>query len=229
MIVLFALVGLAVGWLLTIAGDYLIRFGIETGQPPAVVVRRPAALASLMVRATLRGTRLAELVLELLSAALFAVIYALHGFSAQTLWLLVIYAFFALITIMDFKYRIVLNLLTYPGMLLALFVNIVLLQRPVLPIVLGTLLGFGVFYLTARVMPGGLGGGDIKLATLIGAALGFPQVLFALIVVALASGSTIVFMLTVRGHTTKDSIPYAPFLCLGVVVVLLYSSMFTLT
>lgn len=224
MIAAFALIGLVVGWLLAIAGDYLIRFGGTTDNPPSRVFHRPALLR-LLAREPLGRVGMAELALELFTAGLFALVYSLHSLSAQTLWLLVIYAFFALITIMDFKYRVVLNILTYPGLVVALVLNIVVLQHPILPIVLGTVFGFGVFYLTARVMPDGLGGGDIKLATLIGAALGFPQVLFALIVVAVASGITIVFLLTARGGTRKDSIPYAPFLCLGVVVVLVYSSM----
>ena len=225
MIAVFMLLGLVVGWLLAIAGDYLIRFSAAPVSRPASLYRRPALL-SLLMREKVRD-RLAELALEVISALLFALVYALHGFSTQTLWLLVLYAFFALITIMDLKYRMVLNVLTYPGLVVALVVNIVLLQKPILPVLLGMVFGFSIFYLTARVMPNGIGGGDIKLATLIGAALGFPQVLYALIVVAAASGVTIIYLLRVRGGSTKDSIPYAPFLCLGVVVVLVCGSMLT--
>jgi leader peptidase (prepilin peptidase)/N-methyltransferase len=225
MIVLFALLGAVAGWLLAVAGDYLIRFGEPSAAPPAF--HRPALLRA-VTREPLGQFGLAELVLEILSAALFALVYALHGLSLTTLWLLLVYAFFALITIMDFKYRVVLNILTYPGLIVALAVNLLVLQRPPLPILLGAVFGFAIFYLTARVMPDGMGGGDIKLATLIGAALGFPQVLFALIVMAAASALTIIFLLVSRGGGRKTAIPYAPFLCLGVVVVLVYTSLPTL-
>jgi leader peptidase (prepilin peptidase)/N-methyltransferase len=151
----------------------------------------------------------------------FALVYSQHGFTGQTVWLLVLYAFFALITIMDYKYRVVLNILTYPGLVIALVTNIVLLRQPVLPIALGVFFAFGVFYLTAMLKPGGLGGGDIKLAALLGAAFGFPQVLFVLIVSAAASAIAIIILLAARRQAPRPTIPYAPFLCLGAVVILI--------
>ena len=220
MIVLFALLGLIAGWLLEYSGDALIRWsGIKTA---ALRLRAPAWLRLLRQQPE---TDRASLIFELFMAILFALVYALHGISGETLWLIAACAFFALITIMDYKYRVVLNLLTYPGLVIALGVNLVLLHQPPLPILLGVGFGFGVFFLTDRVKPGGLGGGDIKLAALIGAAFGFPNVLLALIVSAAASAAVIIFMLTVRRRTLQASIPYAPFLCIGAMIVLIYSTL----
>lgn len=223
MIVVFVLLGLALGWLLNFAADYLVRFASERREPVAATLQPPALLR--LVRRETDGEHfVAQLVVELFMGSLFGLLFALHGVSSETLWLMAISAFFVLITIMDYKYRLILNLLTYPAIVLALIVNILVLQQPVLHILLGVVFAFGLFYVTALVRPNGLGGGDIKLAALIGAIFGFPQVLFALIASAVASALIIGALLLSRRFTLKDSIPYAPFLCLGAVIILIYNS-----
>ena len=223
MIVVFALVGLVTGWLLNFAADYLVRFASERRAPVVAILRLPALLR-LLRRETGDDHFGAELAAELFMGSLFVLLYALHSASAETLWLMAISAFFALVALMDYKYRLVLNVLTYPGFVLALVVNIVVLRQPVLNILLGVGFAFGLFYATALVRPNGLGGGDIKLAALIGAVFGFPQVLWALIASAAASAIIIVVLLLSHRLTRKDSIPYAPFLCLGAVIILIYNS-----
>lgn len=227
MIVLLALLGALIGWLMSIAGDILIRSSSTPVPHPASAFHLPAIWRLISRRATDR-TVLADALLELVSAGAFAVIYALHSDLGQALWLFGAFAFFALITIMDYKYRVVLNILTYPGMVIALVTNVVLLRQPILPIALGMFFAFGVFYLTAMLRPGGLGGGDVKLATLMGAAFGFPLVLWALLVSAAASAIVIIVLLAVRRGTPRQAIPYAPFLCLGAVVILIFSPMLNL-
>jgi prepilin signal peptidase PulO-like enzyme (type II secretory pathway) len=226
MIVLFALLGAMAGWLVCVIGDYLIRFSNTKVAHDASSFRPPAVVRLIAQQASNRHT-VAEALVEVVSAAVFAFIYVRHGASAQALWLTVMYAFFALITIMDYKYRVILNILTYPGVVIALVINLVILRQPILPIALGMVFAFGVFYLTAMIKPGGLGGGDVKLAALLGAAFGFPQVLFVLIVSAAASAIAIV-LLVARRSSPRPTIPYAPFLCLGAVVILLFGPMLAL-
>ena len=88
---------------------------------------------------------------------LFGLLYALHGLSAATFWLMLVCAFFALITLMDWKYRIVLNVLTYPGLIAALLINLVVLRQPVMGVLIGLAFAFIVLYLVALILPGGLG------------------------------------------------------------------------
>jgi leader peptidase (prepilin peptidase)/N-methyltransferase len=227
MIVLVALLGVIAGWLVCLAGDTLIRYSSASVARSAPLFRAPAVWRLVLRQARDRHS-FAEAMLEVVSGGVFALIYARHGLTGQALWLIVLYGFFALITIMDYKYRIVLNILTYPGMVIALVTNLVLLRQPILPIALGVFFAFGVFYLTAMLKPGGLGGGDVKLAALLGAAFGFPQVLFVLIVSAAASAIAILVLLTARREAPRPTIPYAPFMCLGAVVILLFGPLLTL-
>ena len=83
--------------------------------------------------------------------------------------------------------------------------------------------GAGLFFLAiALAYPAGLGMGDVKLALLIGAALGWP-VLTALFLGTLASGLVAGVMLFKEGSAArKRAIPLGPFLAGGAIVVLLF-------
>jgi leader peptidase (prepilin peptidase)/N-methyltransferase len=200
-----------------------VRFAQDEQENVAVAVR-PFALVRLLRRQTGEQHFASQLAAELFTASLFALLCALHGATWQTLWLMLACSFFVLITVMDYKYRLVLNVLTYPGIVLALVVNLAVLRQPILNIGLGVAFAFGIFYITTLLRSNGLGGGDVKLAALIGAAFGFPQVLVALIASAVASAAAIGFLLISRQRGIGDSIPYAPFLCLGAVIALVYNT-----
>jgi leader peptidase (prepilin peptidase)/N-methyltransferase len=220
MIVVFALVGFITGWFLNITADYLVRFA-STKREAVPLAIQPPALWRVLRHDTQAPHFVTQLAAELFTASLFTLIYALSG---NTLWLVAISAFFILIALMDYKFHLVLNVVTYPAVVLAFIVNVVLLRQPALHFLLGVGFAFGLFYLTALVRPNGLGGGDVKLAALTGAILGFPQVLWALIAGAAASAIVIAALLLSRRLTLKDSIPYAPFLCLGTLLVMIHNA-----
>ena len=93
--------------------------------------------------------------------------------------------------------------------------------------IIGGIFAFVIFYGTAILKPGDLGGGDVKLAALIGLTFGFPAVLWVLIVGAGTGAVVAIYFLLKSGHSVR-SIPYAPFLCLGALVALFYNPFLTL-
>ncbi|HWO73931.1 MAG TPA: A24 family peptidase [Dehalococcoidia bacterium] len=66
------------------------------------------------------------------------------------------------------------NVVTYPGIVLALFAAVVMPDGHLASAFLAALLGGVLFLILAIFSRGGLGFGDVKLAVLIGAALGLP-------------------------------------------------------
>jgi len=70
-----------------------------------------------------------------------------------------------------------------------------------------------VLFLAALVNPQGLGMGDVKLAFLIGAALGWAAVPALVLGVFAAFLPALALLLAGRGR--KATLPYAPFLALG--------------
>lgn len=68
----------------------------------------------------------------------------------------------------------------------------------------------------------GMGGGDIKLALLIGLFNGFPTNIVGIVIVFLSGCIFSIFMLLIRKRKLKDTIPFGPFLILGSVVALVF-------
>ncbi len=230
MIIITALVGWFAGWLLNRLSDYLPRFSVtENPKPVAVRSNWPAVLELIKSKHPLKVSwLLLDAGVEVLSALFFAVMWSQLGASLALLFALCGYCFFLLIAIIDFKYRLVLNVLTYPAIVAMLVLNLITLPQQTTNILLGGGMAFGIFFLTAWLRPGELGGGDVKLATLIGVAFGFPQMLLALLVGAGIGAVVVVFLLISRKAGWKSQIAYAPFLCLGAMVLLLSHSVLIL-
>lgn len=222
MMVLVGVIGWLAGWLINWASDYLPRFA-STRAPEKLArpITIPALVALASGRAAWRDgwTRL-HAVVEAGSAVFFGVMWWQLGATTALLFTLVGYCFFALIAVIDFKYRLVLNVLTYPALVALLVFNLLALPEQRTAILLGGGMAFAIFFLTAWLRPGELGGGDVKLATVIGVTFGFPQMLLALLVGAGIGAGVAVMMLT-RQAGRKTRIPYAPFLCLGAMALLL--------
>jgi leader peptidase (prepilin peptidase)/N-methyltransferase len=90
---------------------------------------------------------------------------------------------------------------------------------------LGAGLGaFAFFLVFALIYPAGLGMGDVKLALLLGFALG-AAVLPALVVGTLAGGAAGIVLLIRNGaEARRRAIPFGPFLAFGAIAVLLISA-----
>jgi len=223
MMVLVGVVGWLAGWLINWASDYLPRFA-STRAPEKLArpITIPALVALASGRAAWRDgwTRL-HAVVEAGSAVFFGVMWWQLGATTALLFTLVGYCFFALIAVIDFKYRLVLNVLTYPALVALLVFNLLALPEQRTAILLGGGMAFAIFFLTAWLRPGELGGGDVKLATVIGVTFGFPQMLLALLVGAGIGAGVAVMMMMTRQAGRKTRIPYAPFLCLGAMALLL--------
>lgn len=129
--------------------------------------------------------------------------------------------FFLLVALIDLKHRLVLNVLIYPAIVAAVVARAIWQPDALLPALVGGGMAFGIFFLTAQLKPGQLGGGDVKLAALIGLLLGFPGVLWALLAGTGAAGVVVAWLLVVRHAGMKAQLPYAPFLCFGALVTLL--------
>jgi prepilin signal peptidase PulO-like enzyme (type II secretory pathway) len=162
-----------------------------------------------------------EVVVELLSALLFTYLWGRFGPSWKLLVIALVGSFLLLITIIDLRYRLVPNVLTYPAAAATLLLNLVIPGQSPLIALLGGAVGLATFLLVALLKPGDIGGGDVKLAALIGLMLGFPLVLWALLLGATAGGITAILLLLIRRWEPKSHIPYAPFLCLGAMCCLI--------
>ncbi len=119
------------------------------------------------------------------------------------------------LTITDLERRLLPNRLTYTATFLALVLSWGWEGRGPVEAAAGAGFGAIALGLAYLLLRGGLGAGDVKLAIFIGAVVGFPRVVGALMVGVLAGGVgaalLLLFRLARRGHY----MPYGPFLALG--------------
>jgi leader peptidase (prepilin peptidase)/N-methyltransferase len=122
----------------------------------------------------------------------------------------------------DLERRIIPNRIVVPAWLAVLLFQVVLYPNHWVEWVVSSV-GAGLFFLlVALAYPAGLGMGDVKLALLIGAAVGW-SVVTALLLGTLASGVVAGIMLFREGQSArKRAIPLGPFLAGGAIVVLLF-------
>jgi prepilin signal peptidase PulO-like enzyme (type II secretory pathway) len=157
------------------------------------------------------------------AAAFLALLGAIrYGMHIETLVVIFVISVLVVISRIDLEHRIIPNRIVVPAWIAVLLAQIAIYPGHWVQWVVASF-GAGLFFLAvALAYPAGLGMGDVKLALLIGAALGWP-VLTALFLGTLASGLVAGIMLFKEGSSArKRAIPLGPFLAGGAIVVLLF-------
>jgi leader peptidase (prepilin peptidase)/N-methyltransferase len=165
---------------------------------------------------------------ELATGAAFALLYWQFGLTPRLGAMLFYACLFIIIFVVDLKHKLILNKVVYLGMLVALLFAVFLPQpwltqwviHGVANFALGAGVGFVIFFLLAVISRGGMGWGDVKLATLIGLATGFPLVFVALITGAILGGLVAIVLLISKKKGRKEMIAFGPFLSLTAMITL---------
>ncbi len=155
----------------------------------------------------------------LLLQAAFALLGGYVGWkapgAAQGVGALVVTGLLAAISLIDWRVRRIPNILCAALVLWAL-VQIVWLGRPQPgAAAIGALAAGGLFLVVALIGRGAMGAGDIKLATALGAILGFPLIFPGLALGIIAGGLAALVLLLTRRVGRKGFIAYGPYLALG--------------
>jgi prepilin signal peptidase PulO-like enzyme (type II secretory pathway) len=154
----------------------------------------------------------------------------------------IITALFVLITVIDIEHRLILWRVVWVSALVLLGIGLVAPDRGWQKTLLGGVAGYGIVFVmflvgqlymlaVARFRGQPLneiafGGGDVNLAGLIGLAVGWSGVLFALFIGVVAAGvfslAYVLVQLARRRYNPHTPIPYGPFLVTGAMVMYLY-------
>ncbi|RLD02646.1 MAG: prepilin peptidase [Chloroflexota bacterium] len=87
---------------------------------------------------------------------------------------------------------------------------------------LGSGIGAAVFFLfLAAITRGkGMGGGDVKLAVLMGLVLGFPGIVYALYIAFISGAVVSLFLIFLRKKKFGQTVPFGPFLVAGTLLIM---------
>jgi leader peptidase (prepilin peptidase) / N-methyltransferase len=163
--------------------------------------------------------RIATMAVALFFSLLGAIRY---GVRAETLVVIFVICTLVVISRHDLERRIIPNRIVVPAWITVMLAHLVLYPDHWVEWLVGSF-GAGLFFLAfALAYPKGLGMGDVKLALLIGATLGY-AVVGALLLGTFAAGLVSAVMLFKEGSAArKRAIPLGPFLAAGAIVVLLF-------
>lgn len=172
---------------------------------------------------------------ELFLAICWGVLAARYGFSWRVLVGMLALIPLEMVLVTDMEVKLVPNLIMLPSIAVMLVVGTLL--GPAIPAPrawtwLTALEGAGLAFVLMRLLvwlgvatfgEGALGEGDITLATYIGAMLGFPLILEALLLAFVLGGVGAVAVLLTRRGGLNTAIAYGPYLILGGALTLIYA------
>ena len=122
---------------------------------------------------------------------------------------------FVLLAWLDIRTRLIPNAIVYPALLLAVGLSPTGPGPGLLASLGGGLGALSAGWAIRSMSRGGLGWGDVKMAALVGAVVGFPGIVAAGALTAAAGGLVAGALVMVRLRGRGDVLPYGPFVALG--------------
>src|ERR1044071_8160151 len=155
---------------------------------------------------------------ELATAVLLACCVIAFGITLQALAASIFCAALVVITATDLTHRIVPNWVVLPAAVVVC--ALMTLWDPSLEWIVAGLGASLLLFIAALAYPGGMGMGDVKLALLMGVALGRAVAVALPLGMILALVPAVVLFARHGSGARKMAIPFAPFLALGSVIAL---------
>ena len=154
---------------------------------------------------------------EIVTAVAFFALYR-SGFDTRELVLyMALTSAFIVITLIDFDYKIIPDMITIPSISVAPAVAFFWPHLSFIESVWGILVGGGVLWLIAHLYmlirrQEGMGLGDVKLLAMIGGFLGWQGAMFSLVIGSVAGSIIGLGLMLVRRGRLDMEIPFGPFL-----------------
>jgi leader peptidase (prepilin peptidase) / N-methyltransferase len=181
-------------------------------------------LSWLLLRGRCRncGVRISPLypAVELVTAVLVAGCVLAFGLTGEMLVAAFFCAVLVAVSAIDLTHRIIPNRIVLPAFGVVLVANTLLEPSP--QWALGALGASGFLFLAVLAYPAGMGMGDVKLALLMGAALGKTVAVALMLGMVAALVPAVVLLARHGSKARKMGIPFGPFLAFGSVVALFW-------
>jgi len=159
-------------------------------------------------------------VVELLGGAVPLLLWLRYGAGAELAILWPLSYVLIVLSVIDLDSRILPDRVTLPGIAVGLIVSPLLGMTTFVESLIGAVVGGGALLLVALLGDAvfrkeSMGGGDIKLAAMLGAFLGWKLCLVLLFVAFFAGAVVGVATIAVRGRQWDRTVPFGPFIAFG--------------
>lgn len=168
--------------------------------------------------------------IELATGISWAVLVWRFGLSFETAIFAAFFWVLVVLTAIDLEHHLLPNKIVYPAFVaswVALTVASILNDDfdPLKGAAFGALIFGGFLFTVAFIAPAGMGGGDVKLAFVLGTYLGYAGGIGVTLVGMFLSfllGGVLGIALLLRGGDRKTQVPFGPYLALGTVLAILW-------
>jgi len=165
-------------------------------------------------------------IVELLTGLTYLIIYLIYGLSVQTLIYIILSSALIIIAFIDLNEQIIPDVISLPGIVIGLILSFIVPYISFINSVLGALIGGGIILIIAWVgsiifKKEAMGGGDVKLAAMIGAFLGWRYMVISLFLGFFLGALAGIFLILSKIKRKEDMVPFGPFIALGSIITLL--------
>jgi leader peptidase (prepilin peptidase) / N-methyltransferase len=154
-------------------------------------------------------------IVEATTAGLFSLAVIMFGPTVEAVAAAALLAMLVALTAIDLERQILPDVITLPGIVFGLVASAATGRVSVSGSLIGVVVGGGVFLIIILASRGGMGAGDMKLAAMLGAFLGWQVVLVSILMAVVVGGILAIGLMASGLRTRKDPIPFGPFLAAG--------------
>jgi len=166
-------------------------------------------------------------VVEFLTGSIYLIIYLIYGLSIQSLIYIILLPALIIIAFIDLNEQIVPDVISLPGIVIGFIISFFVPYILFINSALGIVVGGGIILvigLAGSVIfkKEAMGGGDVKLAAMIGAFLGWRYIIISLFFGFFLGALAGIFLILSKIKSKEDTVPFGPFIVLGSIISLLW-------
>ncbi len=167
---------------------------------------------------------------ELLNGLLYLLLFHYFGLSLEFIFYSIVISVIIVISFIDYDEQIIPDGLVLFILIITVFyklLEVLIFKLPIASLwgnILGFLTGGILFLLIAIVSKGAMGGGDIKLISVLGLILGLKTTLLHIFLSFLIGAVFSLYLIISGKKGRKDAIPFGPFINMAFIIAILYGN-----
>jgi len=166
-------------------------------------------------------------IVELLTGIIYLIIYLIYGLNIQSLIYVILSSALIIIAFIDLNEQIVPDVISFPGIVIGFIISFFVPYISYANSALGVFVGGGIILvigLAGSVIfkKEAMGGGDVKLAAMIGAFLGWRYIIISLFLGFFLGALAGIILILSKIKNREDVVPFGPFIVLGSFITLLW-------
>jgi leader peptidase (prepilin peptidase)/N-methyltransferase len=166
-------------------------------------------------------------IVELLTGLIYLIIYLAYGLSVQTLIYIILSSALITIAFIDLNEQIVPDVISLPGIVIGFIISFFVPYILFINSALGVVVGGGIILIIGLAgsvifKKEAMGGGDVKLAAMIGAFLGWRYIVISLFLGFFLGALAGIILIMAKIKSREDVVPFGPFIVLGSLITLLW-------